>query len=425
VGVYSSSHTDNLYPENNNHQSIRADSSADLSIFSGIQVTESESHPGWNDPRRRRGHFKGDLGGPFRTQKKWVSPMSGSSASREVVELPLWFYPEWVTTDNYNYSGPCLPMAPTEFAWPPDISSSDTDLDILGSIAISRCSPSNPSADLSVFVGETFKDGIPAIIGGTLRKWRELSNKERRRSIGDEYLNYQFGWVPLVNDITKLCNSIVDVDTTLRQYLKDSGKLVRRQYSFPLSTSTDIRLAKRDCSPWVNPGASSLYEPGQVNLGKVYLSSKVEIRRWFRGAFTYYVPPSDTMRHDIARQVIQARKWLGLSLTPDTLWNLAPWSWAVDWFFDVGNVLQNWTDWAIDNQVLVYGYMMEHSLSEYNYTFTGPTGFHSGGNPAGVTMSIETKLRRQATPYGFGLSWDGFSNRQKAIIAALGISRSK
>jgi len=127
----------------------------------------------------------------------------------------------------------------------------------------------------------------------------------------------------------------------------------------------------------------------------------------------------------MARAVIQARKVLGISLTPDTLWNLAPWSWFLDWFSDTGDLLSNWTDWAIDNQVMLYGYIMEHSLNEYTYKFVGSTGLTGNARPYDITMVTETKLRRQASPYGFGIQWTDLSARQKAILAALGISRSR
>jgi hypothetical protein len=128
----------------------------------------------------------------------------------------------------------------------------------------------------------------------------------------------------------------------------------------------------------------------------------------------------------LARDVILARKLLGISLTPDVLWNLAPWSWATDWFGNTGDVISNWTAWAIDNQVLLYGYMMEHIVHTYTYTFVGKTGFYqSDARPVSVTLRSESKIRIQASPYGFGLSFDDLSLRQKAIVAALGLTRGK
>jgi len=67
---------------------------------------------------------------------------------------------------------------------------------------------------------------------------------------------------------------------------------------------------------------------------------------------------------------------------------------------------------------------MEHKTHRRTYTYAGPSNL-AGCVPADVSFVVETKRRIPATPYGFGLKWDEFSSRQKAIIAALGISRSR
>lgn len=419
-------HVDSMSPDQNRISNSGGDNAEAFSYLNGIQVTESESHTGWNS--HVRGRFNGDLGGPFSSVKRYATPYLKEldSISHSETTYPLWFYPAWYVVDRVNYHGPCLPTSPNFIEFPPSSASDDNRLTALGTTAISRCSPSNASVDLTVGIGELFKDGIPAIVGGTLRKWRDLGAKERRRSIGKEYLNVEFGWKPLVNDLLKLSDAIVNAHEILNQYERNSGKLVRRTYSFPPEEDSDSIVAKSNTSPWISPSSAFLFDPNTSNQGKVIRSYTMTRRQWFSGAFTYYVPPSNSLRNEIARNVIQARKLLGISLTPDSLWNLAPWSWAVDWFFNVGDVLSNWTDWAIDNQVLVYGYLMEHSISKYTYTFTGPTGFKSGGSvPTSVSTVCETKLRKKATPYGFGMTWDGFSARQLSIVAALGISRSK
>jgi len=253
-----------------------------------------------------------------------------------------------------------------------------------------------------------------------------MTNRERRRAIGSEYLNYEFGWKPLVNDLKKISSSIVHSDDIMRQHERNSGKMVRRRYEFPESKTSVVSTARSGVSPWTNPSGSTLMNNALTNKGTVYRTHEVTKRQWFSGAFSYYVPPVDgSLRTDIARAVIQAKKTIGLSLTPDVLWNLAPWSWAVDWFSNTSDVLKNWTNWAIDNQVLMYGYMMETTISKYTYTFVGPTGFKSSDvRPPDVTLVIETKKRLKATPYGFGLQWDDMSSRQKAIVAALGLTKS-
>jgi len=125
----------------------------------------------------------------------------------------------------------------------------------------------------------------------------------------------------------------------------------------------------------------------------------------------------------MGRYALEAKKLLGLSLTPETLWNIAPWSWAVDWFSNTGDVISNLSDWASDGLVMHYGYMMEKTIVKDTYNIT-PSGIQAFPSVPNLTLVTETKQRIRANPFGFGLSFDGLSTIQKAILAALGISRS-
>jgi hypothetical protein len=128
------------------------------------------------------------------------------------------------------------------------------------------------------------------------------------------------------------------------------------------------------------------------------------------------------------RGTLEARKLLGLSLTPDVLWELTPWSWALDWFSNMGNVIQNVTNFATQGSILRYGYVMETTTITDTYTLRGLTKRVSGSVPVSIEPTIsfttEVKQRRKANPFGFGLTWEGLSPFQLSIAAALGLSRS-
>jgi hypothetical protein len=391
-------------------------SDVDWKSLNGTQVTVSVSHPEWKFHNHAKFHYQNDRGGPFTTQKTYAE---GS------------LFPQRLDGDSngsvkpythYTYVGPLLPMAPTDFVWPKFNNSSEDNLNELGSIAISRCSPSNPTADATVFLGELIGEGLPKLIDTGLKDLAQLTHRQRRKAIGKQYLNYQFGWLPFISDLQSIANAIIHADSVLKQYERGSGRMTRRRYEFPIFEDTQTTTVQTGRSPW-GPGSGALLS-SSPDRGKVVRTDYQYRKVWFSGAFTYYIPPPDSIRDEMARKVIFARKLLGLTLTPDALWNLAPWSWMVDWFFDSGSVLQNWSDWAIDNQVLLYGYVMEHSVHSYTYTYIGPTGFKSGGVVPDIKLVAETKLRRQATPYGFGVNLKTLSSRQIAILAALGLSRS-
>jgi hypothetical protein len=118
-------------------------------------------------------------------------------------------------------------------------------------------------------------------------------------------------------------------------------------------------------------------------------------------------------------------KRIGADLSPETLWNLTPWSWAVDWFSNAGDVISNVDSFQIDGQVMAWGYIMEHTVHRVTYTYKG--GTNVDGSPlvvSPVTLVTETKVRRRANPYGFGVSWNDLSPFQISILTALGISRA-
>jgi len=126
-----------------------------------------------------------------------------------------------------------------------------------------------------------------------------------------------------------------------------------------------------------------------------------------------------------------AKQVFGAKLTPETLWNLTPWSWAVDWFSNTGDVLSNVSSWKSDGLVMQYGYIMETSITRHTYRYI-PTKNWNGVSPytgdykAIPPLIVEkiSKIRRRANPFGFGVTWDGLSPIQATIAAALGLSRS-
>lgn len=360
----------------------------------------------------------GDMGGPFFSWKSYVDS--------KVEQILLSDKPRLAgATTTASYSGPMLPLAPTAMSYPTQIVTSKSGLDAWGAKAVAITKPTNAAADLSVFLGELFREGLPKLIGASTGLWKERT-KEARKVPSEEYLNAQFGWMPIVRDMRSIANALYHADAVLRQYERDSGKLVRRKYEFPSESSLNFSTVFSNVVPWIPGGVSGdLLDPFSTARGTVYRQDSVERRRWFSGAFSYYLPPDYSSSDEMRRIALQAKKLLGLSLTPETVWNLSPWSWAVDWFSNVGDVLSNISDMITDNLVLQYGYMMEHTVQRRTYTYAGPTGAKTRDvRPSEVSFVIETKLRQRANPYGFGLTWSGLSPFQLSILAALGISKS-
>jgi hypothetical protein len=295
--------------------------------------------------------------------------------------------------------------------WGDFVAPSEISLDGLGTTAISRCAPTNPHASALNAVIELYRDGLPHAIS---------LNAIRRGEVAEEYLNYEFGILPTISDIKSIGDAYVNADKYLTQYYRDSGRVVRRRYSFP----PEVQVVEDTKTDGVTPYptlVTPLYENVYGTLRKVVTETK---KVWFSGAFTYYAqPPSSVWA--IRDQVQKYNYLYGINPSVSVLWNALPYSWAADWVTNMGDVMNNIALFQNDGMVMWYGYVMEHFVRRIEYTHTGTSLVGAGPVVATQTFTFDYKRRRKATPFGFGLELSGFTDRQWAILAALGISRGR
>lgn len=379
----------------------------------GSQVTDSESHS-WPPPKGNRS----DVGGSFFTSKRQAhKPCTMHSFSVLDPTYTSGPYTKKRINANFDVSCPIELNAQNKPLWPTAQNSNTSSLNALGATAISRCAPTSSAVELSTSLGELFREGLPRAIGA--HSWEAKTLKAREAS--GEFLNYEFGWLPVVSDIEGLAHSIKNSDDILKQYDADRGKVIRRQYRFPDEESSSFQIlgAKFPDGICIDSG---MPEPSLQGVwSKATLTQK---RRWFSGAFVYGAPLGINSRSNIADLAAKADKLFGLSLTPDVVWNLTPWSWATDWIFNTGDVLSNLSDFISQGLVMQYGYLMEETIVKVIYSLRGATYHGHALDVQDATLTVRTKSRTRANPYGFGVTWDGLTATQGAILAALGITRS-
>lgn len=377
----------------------------------GKQKTVSESHR--MNPKTR----KYESGGPFSTVRSHISfPTMGVYAesngglerAKFSVGTPM-FGPE--SGGHRNVS----------FPWTDIKSVSDSSLNSLGATAIAQSQPLNQWANTGTALGEIVKDGLPHLPG--VSSWQERTRIAK--AAGSEYLNTVFGWLPLVKDVKDTFQSTRQFRNRTNQFRSQAGTNVHRRFDFPI-TRTRVEQTIGEgfhASTELAGGIPFPYAIDSANLGTLTRSISNETRTWFEGCFTYGIPAGTDMFSSTDRVGTYADKLFGLELTPTLMWELTPWSWAVDWFSNAGDVVSNFT--ALKNQGLVmrYGYMMSESTEVITYSMdkSGIKGFTSPPPPSTVTRT--SKSRVEANPYGFGVSWQGLSPFQLAVTAALGITR--
>lgn len=376
----------------------------DVDAFWERQITTSEGHEASRDGKYRSG-------GPFYTVRTEFEdfPRSYVSSTNKFKE-------------NESYTGNCyvpIPDATSGSAkgkiFPPAADSSESTLNQKGAIAIDLCAPTNPMANTSTALGELLKDGFPDLPAVALWEKRAV----RVADAGSQYLNVVFGWAPLISDITDASKAILKSKEILDQYTRDEGRPVRRDYEFPIEKSEKKVFEEPKVSALI--GGTSFDASGS-DLGTLTVFEYLTRKTWFVGCFTYGSPSMDEMGK-VASAADQANKLLGTDLNPTVLWELTPWSWAFDWFSNLGNVISNISELALGGLVMRYGYVMEETTLKRIYTLDKPGLVNSSGPGPSASITTTVKKRVPANPYGFGLSWDGLSTYQQAVLAALGISR--
>lgn len=295
-----------------------------------------------------------------------------------------------------------------------------SDLDAYGATAISACSPANPASEVGTGVSELYHEGLPSLPG--IRTWKQRTSVAK--SAGDEYLNQVFGWVPLVSEVDDFTSVVRRHRDILNQYSRNAGSLVHRRFNFPVESSESSEVigeGRAEGPLWVFGGAGALTPEADSELPKVSITRGTKVKRWFSGAFTFSVPSQSDSWQRALGYGSDADILFGASLNPELLWNLTPWSWAVDWFSNTGDVINNISNYVRAGQVMQYGYVMEERTSFVRLSMSG-SGYPGIPTPAPIEYYCTSKGRRPANPYGFGIDVGDLSPTQLAIVAALGIT---
>lgn len=396
----------------------------------GKQITVSEGHP-----TRGLKASGPDLGGDFFTSKSYVKGLHGRNIN---VTYQKDYLPGHIGYDTrmMYYSGPAYPidirgpLSRPEGLFPLSIHSSDEVLRERGATAVARCKPTNSVASVYSALGEVVKDGLPQI-----PFLHDLKDKTRlAKQAGGEFLNVEFGWLPLMSDFKKFHKAIRTASTVFKQFQRDNGAVVRRKYTFPSThTIEDLEAWRADplgeyATPtWGSGIYFDAFDGPRIDRDRVRFVREITRETWFSGAFSYYLPIGDDILSKMSRFVESADKISGALPTPTQVWELAPWSWAIDWFSNMGDVISNISDHLEYGLVMRYGYIMEKTSVSYTYRYDAQYILPDETEIVfpDITFVTETKVRRKANPFGFGITWDGLSPLQLAIAAALGLSRGR
>lgn len=313
------------------------------------------------------------------------------------------------------------------------------DLNAYGNRLLKAALPTNSVANLSISLAEVLREGIPAVIGTKLvglnglqeriSHFRDLPKRytykaegPHLRNASEEYLNYVFGYAPIVKEVRNLASLALQSSRMVLQYSRDSDRVVRRRREIPDEVTTE----ERDLGSLNGNNLLPNFLSGQfIYGGSVKMYTRTTRSTWFSGAFQYSLGSDDSILAQASLVEKQANHLLGLRLTPSVIWALTPWSWLADWFSSVGSVLQTASALQSDGLVIRYGYLMQTTTVERIIQASGVQSL-STWNPRAFATTYKSvrKERVRSTPFGFGLTDAQINEQQWSILGALGLTKA-
>lgn len=291
-------------------------------------------------------------------------------------------------------------------------------LDAYGATAISQSSPTNPVFDASTAIGELVH-GLPTVPGHQLRSSIRDRTGGYTTKVAEEHLNLVFGVLPTAADMKKFHDTATAVEETLQRQSRRAQGWNRRSHKDTLHDVDDKVVLPMSDGLLQGPGG--VVPTTQLQrLGPRTKTTNTTKETWFKGAFKYPHPPKGSW----SSKLRELDRKYGIVPGYDTAWNLFPFSWLIDWNSNLGDVIHNLNAWALEGVVLKYGYVMCRQTTTTTYTLNNQINVGGLWKPHSSVASIrcETKQRRSANPFGFGVDAGSYSPRQLAILASLGMT---
>lgn len=300
--------------------------------------------------------------------------------------------------------------------------------------------PTSPHASLAQWVGE-LRDF------GSLFRAADLSSlKGQSRAIGSGYLSWQFALVPFFGDLQQAAQAILDSGPILRQFLLESNKIQHRSRKRIL-TQDALSVSGSNVGNNANNGQNEQPSSSSTPYGTINYSFRkacgynairstykttLTVTEWIKSfaKFEYFAFDPDGFLERITSYEQKARHLLGLSLTPDVVWELTPWSWMVDWFFDIGGFLSYQVSVESDSLVcrqsgsvyertydlVMHPLVYASNSQQVSFLSKTPTAW----NPM---LTVRHQRRLPGSPYDMGIDWSGFSTQRWFILGALGMTK--
>lgn len=227
------------------------------------------------------------------------------------------------------------------------------------------------------------------------RLWEiHLGLTANSRDLADQYLGYNFGIAPLVDDIKKLVRKMRTANDAVFDFINNADKRMTLHYEKKLSP-TYFKP-----SSWFDPTpiSTSLYHtspngewyfardtvPVGFTLHGVQRRTITDLEYHATMDFSYHLPSVGPA----LKSFLASLDHFGINLSISDVWEVIPFSFMVDWFFDVGSFLEQFDMSNLPVTVVVNDFCHSFKYKRKNeIEFTSVTP--SNWTPLDTTLSIE------------------------------------
>lgn len=301
----------------------------------------------------------------------------------------------------------------------------------------SSTAPGVNTASLATTVVELLRGDIPSLLKNYRRALFNYRSKTRAlRYVGGEYLNIQFGWVPLLQEYANVLKVLIGLD---RMVYSETNRRQRLWDGPSTSSVNDVINRTPSDTPIQGGGGQQAFVRRVGTPYNVYnftfdqrTQTDISENYYFSARYSSLAKPT-TGSIGFVERAEEALRQLGLVDDPTILWNLTPYSWLVDWVANIGNSLVNAHQFAplSGKHSVDYAYFTSQLTEQHSETPTKINRSSSGYDVSQVAVTREgyystvSRIRNRATPFGFGTQLGSISTGQFAILVALGLAKSR
>jgi hypothetical protein len=273
---------------------------------------------------------------------------------------------------------------------------------------VARSNPSRPVVYPFEIVESVVQ--LPKMLRGLYNLLSSPRSRLTPRGVSSEYLGLQFGWLPLIDDLRKICNAQSYVEKRAKELNQlYSGKGLRRRVRF----SNDTRVYARRGQ--TSDGTTVFTFPGSVTVTKEVWATI----RWFPTSSLPFGGESDERYGAYLRRLV-------LGLTPEGMvlgaWKIIPWTWLIGWFTNVGDYL------AVNSNTVPATYSQACLMRRVRQDYVGGTPTATNVQWHNLSLTDTQRIDQLTRVVGSGVLVPGFNMPfldmfRLSILGSLAIQR--